>query len=121
MEQTVIVADDVNRPGLQLAGFFDYFGLQPPADTRKRLKTLFSIDSRPRSAGRFSTSCCQSMCRPIIISRGIDPYPECLENGEKIQDAASPVIDRDILPRQRPYSFSEDRACTENNQARRTR
>ncbi len=78
----IITTDDVNRPGLQLAGFFDYFdskrlqviGLvetsylekMTPEERRKSFDRLFDYD--------FPA---------LIFSRNLEPYPECMEMAAK--------------------------------------
>ena len=82
LEKTMIVSDDVNRPGLQLAGFFDYFD-------SSRLQIIGKVETT--FVGRFTPekrrACFEkllSKCIPALIySRGIEPFPESIEMAEK--------------------------------------
>lgn len=73
---------DVNRPGLPLAGFFEHF------DTERLLvvgltETTFVTDMTPQ---RRLESFERLMAYPVpalIFTRGIDPFPECMEMAEK--------------------------------------
>ena len=75
---------DVNRPGLQLAGYFDYF------DERRlqvigmaETKMLESMTSEQRSesfAKLFSYN-----IPALVVSRDLDIYPECLTMARKYQ------------------------------------
>ena len=82
-EDREIVQSDVNRPALQLAGFFDYFDderlqvigkvedayleTMDPEERAKRFERLLSFTSIP--------------C--IVICRGLGPYPDLIENAVK--------------------------------------
>ena len=65
-EKTEITKDDVNRPGLQLAGFFDYFD-------PNRIQGLSSEERRSRFDRLFETG-----IPVLLLSRNIDVFPECL-------------------------------------------
>ncbi len=81
-EKTVIVADDVNRPGLQLAGFFDYFDssrLQILGKVEHTFLERFAYDKRRKVFDKLFSKHVPA----IIISRGLDPFPECVEMAEK--------------------------------------
>lgn len=77
-----IYVEDVNRPGLQLSGFFDYFD-------EKRLQVIglvetsylenASSENRRQAFDRLF----QYDFPALIISRGLEPYPECMEMAEK--------------------------------------
>lgn len=81
-ENRPITTEDVNRPGLQLTGFFDYF-----ADERLQLIGLVEttylkkLDGPQRSA-RFD-ALFQHDFPALIFSRGIEPFPECMEMAER--------------------------------------
>lgn len=77
-----IRADDINRPALQLTGFFDYYDttrLQVLAKVEMTyLGKLTSEERRESFEGLLS--------RPIpalIITRNMDPFEECLEVAEQ--------------------------------------
>lgn len=79
-----ITIEDVNRPGLQLTGFFDYFDKD-----RMQLLGLVEISylkeiSATKRAVVFDTLF--SYHTPaVIFARGLQPYPECLEMARKHQ------------------------------------
>lgn len=81
-EKTEITKDDVNRPGLQLAGFFDYFD---PNRIQIMGKVEFSYVERMEPEARqacfdrlFSTG-----IPVLLVSRNIDIFPECLASAQK--------------------------------------
>lgn len=79
-----ITIEDVNRPGLQLAGFFDYFD-----------------ENRMQVIGLVETSYLQRLTRgerrvsfhdlfaynipALIYARSIEPFPECIEMAKQFQ------------------------------------
>ena len=73
---------DLNRPGLPLTGFFEYFDDQ-------RLLVLGLVETTylsGLSAEQRRVSFERLLSRPVpglIITRGIDPFPECMEMAEK--------------------------------------
>ena len=81
-EDQAICTEDVNRPGLQLTGFFDYFDphrLQVIGKVEDTYLSGLTPDQRRES---FELLLSQDI-PALIISRGIDPYPECMEMAEK--------------------------------------
>ena len=84
MSRPLVGIKDVNRPGLQLAGYFDYF------DERRlqvigmaETKMLESMTSEQRSesfAKLFSYN-----IPALVVSRDLDIYPECLTMARKYQ------------------------------------
>ena len=81
-EDILIQKEDVNRPALQLAGFFDYFDY-------KRIQMIGRVESTylaQLSAEERRISFDQLLARDIpclIITRGMDPFPECMELAER--------------------------------------
>jgi HPr kinase/phosphorylase len=81
-EKAVVVADDVNRPGLQLAGFFDYFD-------SSRLQILGKVENTfldrfaPEKRRKVFDKLLSKRVPALIISRGLDPFPECVEMAKK--------------------------------------
>ena len=83
-ETALVGIKDVNRPGLQLAGYFDYF------DERRlqvigmaETKMLESMTSEQRSesfAKLFSYN-----IPALVVSQDLDIYPECLTMARKYQ------------------------------------
>ena len=81
-ENRAIHTEDVNRPGLQLTGFFDYFD-------PKRLQVIGRVETTYLSGltaeerrQRFEELLRHDI-PALIISRGMEPYPECMEMAEK--------------------------------------
>ena len=75
-EKTITIAD-VNRPGLQLTGFFDYFDqtrLQVTGLVEDSyLKPLSSEERRHRFEMLFEYD-----IPALILARGLEPFPECV-------------------------------------------
>lgn len=73
-----ITIEDVNRPGLQLAGFFDYFD-----ETRLQVIGLVEtsyLQRLTRGERRVSfNDLFQYNIPSMIFARGIEPFPECVE------------------------------------------
>ena len=81
-EDIEIVSDDIIRPGLQLAGYFEYFDpyrLQLIGKVETSFLDHFTHEQRLRSFDKFL----QYPIPALIISRGIEPFPECLEIAKK--------------------------------------
>lgn len=77
-EKIEITTDDVNRPGLQLAGFFDYFEpnrLQIMGKVETTYVEQFSSEKRREIFDRL----CETGIPAIIVTRNIDVFPEMLE------------------------------------------
>ena len=81
-QEQQITTEDVNRPGLQLTGFFDYFG-------EERLQVIGLVETsylEARTAQERRDALHQLVQHDIpalIISRGLEPYQECMEMAEK--------------------------------------
>lgn len=77
-EETPITLEDVNRPGLQLTGFFDYFDPQ-------RIELMGLVENTylaGLTSQQRSDAFEQLFSYPIpalIITRSLEPFPECLE------------------------------------------
>ena len=81
-EDQAIRTEDVNRPGLQLTGFFDYFDphrLQVIGRVEDTYLSGLTPDQRRES---FELLLSQDI-PALILSRGIEPFPECMEMAEK--------------------------------------
>ena len=77
-----IHTEDVNRPGLQLAGFFDYFDetrLQVIGLVETSYMEPMSSEQRLQAFDRLF----QYGFPALILARNIEPYPECLEMAAK--------------------------------------
>ena len=81
-EKIEITKDDVNRPALQMAGYFDYFDpnrLQIIGKVETTYVSQFTSEQRFEAFEKlFATG-----IPALIISRNIDVYPECLEAAKK--------------------------------------
>ena len=108
----LITSADVNRPGLQLNGFFDFFD-------RSRIQIVGKSEmSFLRQLGDGIGASCDKFFsyKPpvVIVSRGLEPYPEMLEAAKKykvplmsINDATSSfmsglisMLNVELAPRQ---------------------
>lgn len=81
-QDRAIATEDVNRPGLQLTGFFDYFDperLQVIGLVEVTyLSGLTSQERRERFEMLFEHD-----VPALIIARGMEPFPECMELAER--------------------------------------
>ncbi len=81
-EKIEITTDDVNRPGLQLAGYFDYFEptrIQVLGKEEHTYVEQFDSEKRMEIFSRlFETG-----IPAVIVTRNIDVLPECIEAGKK--------------------------------------
>lgn len=81
-EELLIQREDVNRPGLQLVGFFDYFDA-------KRMQVLGRVESTYLSqiTAEERRKCFDAFLAheipALVITRGMDPFPELMEMAEK--------------------------------------
>ena len=77
----VLTITDVNRPGLQFAGFFDYFDperLQIIGKSEVEYLRGFSPDERRKRFGNLFNY----EIPAFVISRSLDVFPECVEMAE---------------------------------------
>ncbi len=77
-----ITVDDVSRPGLPLTGFFDHFEpmrLQVIGTVENTYLTKMSAEERALIFDRFFAY----KIPALIISRDLEPLPECLEMAKK--------------------------------------
>ena len=78
IRNTKIQSADVNRPGLQLAGFFEYFGVDRIQLMGKvEMTYLENLSYEDRYASLETFFKFQVPC--IIIARGLEPFPEMIE------------------------------------------
>lgn len=79
-----ITTADVNRPSLQIAGFFDYFDpdrVQIIGKVETTYLAQMSGEQRTKSLGKL----CAQAVPAIILSRGMEPVPELLDCARKYQ------------------------------------
>jgi HPr kinase/phosphorylase len=73
-----IYSTDINRPGLQLTGFFDYFGNDRVQVIGKvEMTFLDKLDSQSRYNALYGLFSRKIPC--VVLARGMEPYPEMLE------------------------------------------
>ena len=81
-EDVLIQREDVNRPGLQLVGFFDYFDA-------KRLQVLGKVENTylaqvpSEDRRRIFDALLAYEVPALVITRGLDPFPELMEMADK--------------------------------------
>jgi HPr kinase/phosphorylase len=81
-EEIQIDTDDINRAGLQLAGFFDYFDnhrMQLIGMVETAFVERFTPEKRRMSFEKLMSK----RVPAVILARGIEPFPECAEMAEK--------------------------------------
>ena len=81
-EERRIEMEDINRPGLQLTGFFDYFDPSRLQVIGKVETTYLEGLSPQQRRDSFEQLLSQDITA-LIIARGIEPFPECMEMAEK--------------------------------------
>ncbi len=77
-----ITVDDISRPGLQLTGYFDHFEpmrLQVIGTVETTYLNKLTAEERANIFDRFFAY----KIPALIISRDLDPLPECLEMAKK--------------------------------------
>ncbi|MCL2084877.1 MAG: HPr(Ser) kinase/phosphatase [Oscillospiraceae bacterium] len=82
LSERVVVSDDVNRPGLQLAGFYDYFDssrIQLLGKVEMSFIARFKPEKRKAALDKLMSK--HIPC--FIVTRGIALFPEVLELAEK--------------------------------------
>ena len=78
----ILTITDVNRPGLQFIGFFDYFDprrLQIIGKSEVTFLRGYSSDERRKC---FEDLFCYEI-PALVVSRNLDIFPECLEMAQK--------------------------------------
>lgn len=81
-DKRAIRTEDVNRPGLQLIGFFDYFD-PTRIQVLGKVETTYmeGLDTASRRSS-FDALLAQDI-PALVITRGMDLFSECLEMAEK--------------------------------------
>jgi len=80
-DSSLLTITDVNRPGLQFVNFYDYFDprrLQVIGKAESMYLTGFTSEQRRRSFD----SLFQYNIPAMVITRGLDCFPECLESAK---------------------------------------
>jgi HPr kinase/phosphorylase len=82
IEKIVIASDDINRPGLQLAGFFDHFDAGNLQIIGRTEETFLERFTQERRRAAFE-NLFKRKIPALIFSRNMEPFPECLEIARK--------------------------------------
>ena len=81
-QERAIATEDVNRPGLQLTGFFDYFDPERLQVIGLVEVTYLSGLTEQERRKRFAMLL-EHDIPALIIARGMEPFSECMELAEK--------------------------------------
>ena len=98
-ESAVITTADINRPALQLAGFYNYFDpkrMQVIGRVESTYLDTLSHEERAKAFERFMAYDIAA----LVICHGCEPFPECLEMAENTTATSS--IPQEILRTFRP-------------------
>jgi len=77
-----IISEDINRPGLQLAGYFDYFDEERIQLIGRAENSFLHHISAQQRTENFDTLCSYNI-PAIVIARDLEPFPECVEAAQK--------------------------------------
>ena len=81
-EEALVTTSDVNRPALQLTGFYDYFDpsrIQILGRVESTYLDTLSIEDRRRTFDRFM----QHEIAALVICHGVSAFSECIEMARK--------------------------------------
>lgn len=81
-ENARVYTSDVNRPGLQLTGFYDYFDPQRVQIIGKVENTYLESLTSDQRRESFENLMSRKISA-LVICHGVDPLPECMEMAEK--------------------------------------
>ena len=81
-EKIEITTDDVNRPGFQLAGFFDYFEPQRLQIMGKAENAYVEQFDEAKRTDIFEKLCATGI-PAVIVTRNIEVFPELIEAAKK--------------------------------------
>lgn len=82
MDDILISTADLNRPGLQLAGFFEYFG-KDRVQVIGKVEMTFLGNLTPEARRNALYGLFSSGIPCVVISRGLEPFIEMLEIAAK--------------------------------------
>ena len=82
LDEVKIYNDDVNRPALQMAGFFDYFD-SSRLQLLGKVETMYSQSLTAEQRRDNFDKLMGKHIPALIISRDIKPFDECMEMAEK--------------------------------------
>ncbi|MCL2003746.1 MAG: HPr(Ser) kinase/phosphatase [Oscillospiraceae bacterium] len=78
LDDIMVTTDDVNRPGLQLAGFFDHFEASR-LQVIGMVETTFVERFTPEKRRAGFEKLMKRKIPALILSRGLEPFAECTE------------------------------------------
>ncbi len=81
-QDVLIQREDVNRPGLQLVGFFDYFDAKRMQLLGRVESTYLEQISSEERRARFDAFLAHEI-PALVITRGMEPFPELMKMAEK--------------------------------------
>ena len=95
-ETALVGIRDVNRPGLQLVGFFDYFDerrLQVIGMAETKMLESMTTEQRAESFSHLF----EYDIPALVVSRDLDVYPECLSMARKHQRTLLHTADTTVV------------------------
>ena len=107
-ESAVVRTADVNRPAMQLAGFYNYFDpqrIQIMGRVESTYLDTLSIEERKKTFERFM----QYDIAALVICHGVPPFPECIEMARRynrnvfITDEDTSEFQADLIHSLREY------------------
>ena len=107
-ETAVVTTADVNRPAMQLAGFYNYFDpqrIQIMGRVESTYLDTLSIEERKKTFERFM----QYDIAGLVICHGVPPFPECIEMARRynrnvfITDEDTSEFQADLIHSLREY------------------
>ena len=81
-EDCRIVSEDINRPGLQLGGYFDFFDQERVQLIGRAEDSFLRHISAEQREHNFDKLCTYNI-PAIVLARNLEPFPECMEAAKK--------------------------------------
>ena len=81
-ENAVVVTSDVNRPAMQLTGFYNYFDPKRIQMIGRVESTYLDTLTREQRLAAYERFMAYDICA-LVICHGVKPSKECLEMAEK--------------------------------------
>ncbi len=109
-DEPQITIPDVNRPGLQLVGFFDYF------DPRRlqimgKAETMMLSGMEPQLRQQRLEGLFMYDIPALIIARELDVFPECIEMAKKYGRTLLRTADTTVVCTSKVIEFLNDRTA----------
>ena len=107
-ETALVTTSDVNRPAMQLTGFYNYFDprrIQIMGRVESTYLDTLSIEERKKTFERFM----QYDIAGLVICHGVPPFPECIEMARRynrnvfITDEDTSEFQADLIHSLREY------------------